>query len=313
MLEFQRGKKMTKIAVFAVNSVAFEILKRLSFDIDLIVTVDPNKAKKLEITDYCEKLINYNSLKTYFFNKYSLKSLEDINFFQKYQGDIGLVLGWNRLIPKEIISQFSICILGLHGTPYGLPKGRGRSPVIWTLVLGERKYHFYLFKISEGVDDGPIFSEQILDINIFDDNNSFYKKLIISASYQINEIIPKIISNSIQPMEQPSGVPTYFPKRTFADGEIDWNKSTEEIYNLIRAITHPYPCAHTYNGNDIIYIIEAVPFSSKLFSDREVGEVCSVFEDKQFVLKTIDGTLLVKKYKSSSEIKIGDKFGKKIF
>ena len=225
-----------------------------------------------------------------------MKSKKDFEYFENLKPDLGLVVGWNRLIPSDIIKTFKYGMLGLHGTPYGLPKGRGRSPVIWTLVLGEKKYYYYLFEITENIDDGPIYSEKIIDITEFDDNSTFYKKLVVLGSEQLNAVVPKIFDYSIKPFSQPDGKATYFPKRGFKDGEIDWSKSTIDIYNIIRAITSPYPCAHTYLNGQIFHIIKAIPFSKKLFIAKNPGDICILYEDGEFVAKTGDGTLLVKKY-----------------
>ena len=133
---------MNKIVYFGVNTTALNILKRINLSRDLLITIDLDKAIKLKVTDYNDHLLDLDFAGIYNVKKYSLKSETDENFFKSYNGNLGIVIGWNRLIPLSIIKSFKYGILGFHGTPYGLPKGRGRSPVIWSIVLGEKKYHF---------------------------------------------------------------------------------------------------------------------------------------------------------------------------
>jgi methionyl-tRNA formyltransferase len=45
---------------------------------------------------------------------------------------------------------------------------------------------------------------------------------------------------------------TWFPRRTPADGRIDWNRSALEIHNWVRALSRPYPGAFTtLNGRHL--------------------------------------------------------------
>ena len=293
---------MNKIVYFGVNTTAFNILKMTNLSKDLLVSITEDKAIKLSVTDYYNDITKINFTDVYYTEKYSLKSQTDEDFFKNYKGDLGIVIGWHRLIPPNIIKTFKYGIIGFHGTPYGLPKGRGRSPVIWSIVHGEEKYHFYLFLLREGVDDGPIYFEKILDINNYDSISSFNQKIAIVAASMLNEVVPKIFKGEIIPFQQKDEEASYFPKRGFEDGKIYWNKPSIEIYNLIRALSEPYPCAHTYLNDKIIKIIEAQPFSTTLFDSEEPGHICAIFANGQFVVKTCDGSLLVKKYKADVQI-----------
>ena len=302
MQEYQQGELMNKIVYFGVNTTALNILKRINLSKDLLVTINADKATNLKVTDYNIDLLNLDFSNIYHVEKYSLKSETDENFFKSYNGDIGIVIGWNRLIPLNIIKTFKYGIVGFHGTPYGLPKGRGRSPVIWSIVLGEKKYHFYLFQLTEGVDDGPIYSEKIIDINSFDTIVSFNEKIAIVAAEMLNEVVPKIFNGKVQPVHQEEGDTTYFPKRNFNDGKIFWDKTSEEICNLIRAITEPYPCAHTHINDKVVKILDAQPFSSNLFLKKNPGEICTVFDNGHVIVRTGDGTLLIKKYEADCRL-----------
>lgn len=285
-----------KAAFFGVNFLAYDILHLVKLPKDLLVTIDNVKANSIGLTEYCKSLSDLTFQEIYCAEKYSLNSDSDISFFNNYSGDIGIVIGWNRIIPDEIIASFKYGIVGLHGSPYKLPKGKGRSPAIWSIVLGEKMYYYYLFQMTAGVDEGAIWNEKEIEINDFDDINSLYKKLAILASDMINSTVPRIINGTAESRPQPSGQSTYFNKRTFVDGEINWGEETMTIYNLIRAITEPYPCAHTYLDEKIIYIKRAIPFSNKLYLKMNPGEICHIFEDKSLVIKTKDGTILVTEY-----------------
>jgi len=299
---------MNRIVYFGVSTTAYNILERTKLTKDLLVSITEDKARKLQIDDYNNNFSELDFTDIYYAEKYSLKSKTDEEFFKNYKGDLGVVIGWNRIIPLSIIKSFKFGIIGFHGSPYGLPKGRGRSPVIWSIVLGEKKYHFYLFQLNEGVDDGPIYLEKVLDINNYDTISSFYQKIAVAAASMLNEVVPKIFNGEIIPYPQKTEDASYFLKRGFEDGKIFWNKSSMEIHNLIRALTEPYPCAHTYLNDKIVKIIEAQPFSTTLFDSEEPGYICTIFANGQFVVKTGDGSLLIKKYRADIQIKEKEKF-----
>ena len=299
---------MSRLVYFGINTTAYNILRMSNLSKDLLISITDEKAKKLDVTDYNNNISKLNFADIYYVEKYSLKSQTDEEFFKNYKGDLGIVIGWNRIIPLKIINTFKFGIIGFHGTPYGLPKGRGRSPVIWSIVLGEKKYHFYLFQLDEGVDDGPIYLEKVLDINNFDTISSFYQKISVVAASMLNEVVPKIFNGEINPYPQKNEEASYFLKRGFSDGKIFWNKSSVEIHNLIRALSEPYPCAHTYLNDKIVKIIEAQPFSTTLFDSEEPGYICTIFANGQFVVKTGDGSLLIKKYRADIQIQEKEKF-----
>jgi len=119
--------------------------------------------------------------------------------------------------------------------------------------------------------------------------------------------VPRIINGELIPYPQREEDASFFLKRKFEDGKIFWNKSSMEIYNLIRALSEPFPCAHTYLNEKIIKIIEAQPFSSTLFNSEEPGCICAIFANGHFVVKTGDGSLLIQKYSTDIKLKENQK------
>ena len=119
----------------------------------------------------------------------------------------------------------------------------------------------------------------------------------------LKQHLPTLLSGKEKLTPQPTNVePTYYPKRTPQDGIIDWNKSTEEIYNLIRAVTHPFPGAFSFLSKSKVYIWQAQPFDTKiLYPDKLNGEIVEVFHNNKFVVKTSDSSLLVTEFEGILE------------
>ena len=148
------------IVLFGCKSTTKFILEfflKLNYNIQLI-TIDEEKSKSQKVADYLnlKDFCNEKGIKVYSSNKYSLKSELDYVFFKDKQFKLGFVVGWQRLIPGDILNEFSIGVFGMHGSPMNLPKGRGRSPMNWSIIEGRNFFYTNLFKYKIGIDDGDV-------------------------------------------------------------------------------------------------------------------------------------------------------------
>ena len=108
--------------------------------------------------------------------------------------------------------------------------------------------------------------------------------------------VPRLFEGRIE-MRPQVGTPTFYAKRSFEDGIIDWQRmSVRQIYNLVRAVTRPYPGAFTQDTEGrIAHIWIAQPWDACLpfYSSAECGEIVECFASGDFVVKCTDGLLLV--------------------
>jgi len=294
-----------KIVLCGIQIQGIDICKFLienNINIDYIVTIDEKKSIKCKASgwiDYSEFAKNY-SIPIYYCKKYSLKNKDDLSFFQKEKFDILLLGGWQRLLPKNILDTLNYGALGQHGSSELLPRGRGRSPINWSIIMNRKRLVWNIFFITPGIDDGDIIDYRIIDINDFDTCNTIYKKISIIIKHMYLENIPKIFQNNIKLVPQ-KGQVTFYNKRTPSDGIIDWTKSINDIYNLVRAVTKPYPGAFTYNGFDKIFIWKAQPFDKNiLYYNKSLGEVVEVFDDNTFIVNCCDGTILITEHTANN-------------
>ncbi len=137
--------------------------------------------------------------------------------------------------------------LNLHGSL--LPKYRGRCPVNWVLVNGEKETGVTLHYMTPRPDDGDIVCQKAIMISDDDTARSLHGKVAETSSLLLDEMLPLIKAGSAPRFPQNHSKATYYGGRRPSDGEIDWSKSATEIRNLVRAVTHPYPGAYTYLGD----------------------------------------------------------------
>jgi methionyl-tRNA formyltransferase len=307
---------MKKIVMVGCHEAGWYAIRQLLLKglvIHYFVTITKEKAVQQKVSGYKSfiDLANEFNIPIYYARKYSLKDELDINFFKANKFDLLIQGGWQRLFPNEILNTLTIGAIGGHGSVEFLPRGRGRSPINWSLIEGQKRFIMQYFLIKDGVDDGDIFHYEMFDINEWDDCNTlYYKNSIVTERFFLN-FIDKLFYNDVKFLKQ-QGIPTYYKKREMNDGKIDWNKSLFEIYNFIRALTHPYPGSFTFFNNKKVIIWKAQPFDTRIDSSEfAIGEICYIFDGK-LVVKSVGGLLLITEYSfednNSLTLIIGDKF-----
>jgi len=149
--------------------------------------------------------------------------------------------------------------------------------------------------VDEGIDTGDIISQIIVPVTPNDTYKTLMEKAIEACPVSICEAVNAIEEKTVVRKEQTKIHPvgSYFGQRRVGDEYIDWNWSTERVYNFIRAITIPGPGARTFvNGEKEIAVLEA-----KLIEDAPdyistVGEVVGRSADG-ITIKTGTSTLLI--------------------
>ena len=290
----------SKIVFCGCSAAGFEVLNFLiskNFEISYIVSLNPEQAIQYNVSGYAsfDEIARKNKIPIYFPKTYSLKDKSDVDFFEKNNFNLLLIGGWQRLIPEIILKKLKIGGIGFHGSSEFLPKGRGRSPVNWSLIEGKTQFILHAFLMTPGIDDGDVITHEIFDINEWDTCQSLYYKISIIQKRILEEFIPKLLSNNFKHIPQ-TGEPSYYEKRTPDDGLIDWSKSVHEIYNFVRALTRPYPGAFTFLNGQRLNIWKSQPFDSKIKYESKNGQIVEKFSTGDFVVKCNDGTLLITEY-----------------
>ncbi|MDR2709753.1 MAG: bifunctional UDP-4-amino-4-deoxy-L-arabinose formyltransferase/UDP-glucuronic acid oxidase ArnA [Burkholderiales bacterium] len=189
---------------------------------------------------------------------------EDVNHplwverIRAMQPDILFSFYYRDLIGDAILKLASQGGYNLHGSL--LPLYRGRAPANWVLVHGEKETGVTLHKMVAKADAGDIAGQQRVAIAGNDTALTLHKKLNAAAGELLGDLLPKIARGTVTLTPQDSSKATIFGRRTPADGKIDWRQPAQQIHNLVRAVTEPYPGAFSFNGNKkfIVWNAQAV-------------------------------------------------------
>jgi len=164
--------------------------------------------------------------------------------------DLILVIGWYYMIPTSIIQLPPKGTIGIHASL--LPKYRGNAPLVWAIINGEKETGISLFYFDEGVDTGDIIAQKKFEIADTDTIKEVLEKTKTCSKEILLQTMPLLKEGKAQRKVQDHSQATIFPKRTPADGAIDWSLPAKQIRDFIRAQTKPYPGAFAMiNGKKI--------------------------------------------------------------
>lgn len=175
---------------------------------------------------------------------YQPESVKDDTFIDQmaqWQPDLLLSANFREILPVKLLEYAHFGGANLHGSL--LPKYRGRAPVNWVLVNGETETGLTLHMMEKRVDRGPIVIQQRIGIAPTDTALDLYRKICDVIPTLLPTGLARIFDPIFVPTPQDESQATKFGRRTPADGRIDWQQPAEQIYNLIRAVTRPYPGA----------------------------------------------------------------------
>lgn len=286
------------IAVAGNQSTTSDLTRALldaGYEISYLISVGPEK--KHMIADYVDLTVfaREHGIELIRPVKYGMQDEGTKSRFEGRQIDLLIVVGWQRLIPEWLLDRLSIGAFGMHGSAEPLPRGRGRSPMVWSIIEGRDRFLTNLFRYDPGVDSGSIVATQRFDICAWDTIQSLQHKNALAQERLLLRHLPELLTRSAKYTPQPTDVqPTYYPKRVPDHGVLDWSDRTERIDHLVRAVTRPYPGAFTFEDEARIFIWRGQPFDQHLrFDEHAPGTVVAVFSDRTFLVKTGDQAFYV--------------------
>ncbi|WP_095147778.1 bifunctional UDP-4-amino-4-deoxy-L-arabinose formyltransferase/UDP-glucuronic acid oxidase ArnA [Pseudomonas sp. Irchel s3a18] len=148
---------------------------------------------------------------------------------------------YRNLLSEALLATARKGAFNLHGSL--LPAYRGRAPANWVLVNGETETGVTLHRMVKRADAGAIVAQQPVAIERTDTALTLHGKLRDAAASLLRDTLPPLIQGSITETVQDESRATVFGRRTPADGKLVWKKPAEELFNLVRAVTQPYPGA----------------------------------------------------------------------
>jgi methionyl-tRNA formyltransferase len=198
---------------------------------------------------------------------------------------------YRHLIPESVLEMASQGAFNLH--PSLLPAYRGRAPVNWVLVNGENETGVTLHHMVVRADAGDIVGQRSVAIDDSDNALTLYHKLVPLGVELIEELHPKIAAGTAPRRKMDIAKGSYFGRRKPEDGRIDWRWPARRIFNLVRAVTHPYPGAFCFAGARKLLVWEA-KIGAENGTFGEPGKIVREVADGALEIAAGEGSVIVK-------------------
>jgi methionyl-tRNA formyltransferase len=196
----------------------------------------------------------------------NLKDGKFLTTLRSLEADVFVVVAF-KILPEAIYSIPPKGSFNLHASL--LPKYRGAAPIHWALINGEKETGVTTFFLEKKVDTGNIILQKKISIDEDDNLGSLYEKLSILGAEATLETLDLIEKKNFKLLPQDDALATPAPKITKEICRIDWNKTANEIKNLIRGLS-PAPGAFFQSGGKNYKIFNAKVIEK---NNLNVGEV----------------------------------------
>jgi methionyl-tRNA formyltransferase len=201
--------------------------------------------------------------------------------------DLILSVYYRNMIGMKVLGMAPLGAFNMHGSL--LPKYRGRAPINWAVLHGEPRIGMTLHRMVKAPDAGNIVDQDGVDIGPRDTAEEAFRKVLPCARRVLARQIDALLAGKASETPQDESQATYFSGRKPEDGRIDWTQSSRRIFNLVRAVTDPYPGAFTDVGGSrlMVWWAEEEP-SLPGAGPSKPGEIVSL---SPLVVATGDGFL----------------------
>jgi len=234
---------MTRAVVFAYHNVGVRCLSVLlahGIEVALVVTHEDNPQERIWFASVAE-LARLHDI--------ALATPADPNDSALFgriaalRPDFLFSFYYRHMLKPYLLALASRGAFNMHGSL--LPKFRGRVPVNWAVIEGERETGATLHEMVEKPDAGRIVGQQAVPILPDDTALDVFGKVTVAAELVLDRWLPALVAGAAPRLPQDLAAGSYFGGRKPEDGRIDWRNPAARIHNLVRGVAPPFPGAFT--------------------------------------------------------------------
>lgn len=237
------GADVTSAVVFAYHNVGVRCLKVLlahGVDVRLVVTHEDRPAETIWFDRVADVARDFDL---------PCIAPADVNAdgmvgrIRALAPDFLFSFYFRQMLAAPLLAVAPRGALNMHGSL--LPKYRGRVPVNWAVLHGERETGATLHYMAAKPDAGDMVAQTAVPILPDDTAREVLDKVTVAAELTLDRALPALMAGTAPRVPLDLAVGSYFGGRTPEDGRIDWSRPAAQIHNLVRAVAPPYPGATT--------------------------------------------------------------------
>ena len=261
--------------------------------------IDPDRSGQCSFDEIAERL-GARLIETA-----DVNSPETVAAVREADPDMTFVVGWSQLVLDEFIGIPRHGVFGMH--PTLLPRHRGRAAIPWAILSGLATTGVTLFEIADGTaDSGPIVGQVEVPLANDETATTLYDKVTDAHVELVRQFVPQLLDGTAPRVPQDTRRASAWPKRTPADGIIDWETRAPYLYDWVRAQTRPYPGAFTYLGDErlVVWRARPVPLAEAAPAGTVVGR-----EGEDAIVACGEGGLVLEEVGGVAEVPVGARLG----
>lgn len=243
---------------------------------------------------------------------------EFIQHMEDLAPDLIVVVAFGQILPESILAIPRLGCINIHGSL--LPKYRGSSPIQRAILNDDEMTGVTLMYMDAGMDTGDMISKTTMRLLPDETAGTLHDRMMHVGAEALRVALPGIIDQSVVAQKQNEEEATYAPMLDKQMGLIDWEQTPRTIDCLVRGLA-PWPTAYTYYNCKLLKIWKVRPVECT-DAKGEIGEIVEIIPEEGFVVKTLDGGVLVEElqaqgkrrmkaseYIRGHEVKVGDFLG----
>lgn len=221
--------------------------------------------------------------------------------------DLFVSMSFNQIFRTEVINLPRFKVINCHAGK--LPFYRGRNILNWALINDENEFGITVHFVDEGIDTGDIILQRVFPILDTDDYSTLLEKAYVECADILYDAVKLFLDSNVVriPQREIHPIGFYCSQRKPGDEILNWNQTSREIFNFVRAMTKPGPMALAYiNGkecfvNKVDYIKDAPIYKGI------VGAI--LYKDLSGIyVKTMDSFIKIIDCEFEGSFKVGDRF-----
>jgi methionyl-tRNA formyltransferase len=255
---------MTRAVVFAYHNVGVRCLKVLlahGVDVALVVTHCDNPTEEIWFESVADTAARYGIP---VITPDDPNAADIVAAVAALAPDFLFSFYYRQMLKAPLLALPRRGAYNMHGSL--LPKYRGRAPVNWAVLHGERETGASLHRMVEKPDAGEIVAQQAVPILPDDTAKEVFDKVTLAAEMVLDRALPDLISGTAPHIPQDLSLGGYFGGRKPEDGRIDWSLPAVAIHNLARAVAPPYPGAFSDTAKGQLRVLRTVVVPDKAAS-----------------------------------------------
>jgi len=274
---------LTRAVIFAYHDIGvrcLETLLELGIEISLVVTHEDSESEQIWF-DSVEDVAERNGIEV--IKPDDANAVTVIERVSECKPDYIFSFYYRQMLGQQLLDIPTKGAFNLHGSL--LPKYRGRVPVNWAIIHGEKETGVSLHTMELKPDAGSLLAQAAVSILRNDTAYDVFQKLKCASENLLIEVVPEMLAGRVfeTPLNLEDG--SYYSGRKPEDGRINWNMPASDIHNLIRAVAPPYPGAFFDIG---LHRVEVL--GSYIRGERaRFEQPCIYFEGENFRADCTDG------------------------